>query len=115
MFDEEYQNRAVERDQTRALGVGQRYVLHELRKILSGESDEEIRARVMLFDRVFRDAVTNAVRRELNMIRRNGLVDSALLTELARIYQDHRLRDRPERQEQGDDLTARVVCSLSLR
>jgi superfamily II DNA or RNA helicase len=115
LFETEVQNRAVEREQTRPLGVGQRYVGHELRKLFSETTDEETRARIMLFDQVFRAAVTNAVRRELNQIRRNGITGTALLEELSRIYQDHRLSNRPNPREDDEDMRARVVCSMSLR
>jgi transposase len=104
----------VERDQSRSLGVGQRYVLNELRRLIAEVTDDETRSRIFLFDQVLRDEVTNAVRRELNLIRRNGLSGQSLLSELARIYQDLRLRNRPEREGRGDEMTPRVVCSMTL-
>ena len=54
-FDEECQSRAVDREQARSLGVGQTYVLHELRKTMASGPDEETRARLLLFDEVFRE------------------------------------------------------------
>jgi superfamily II DNA or RNA helicase len=114
-FAEEVQSRAVEREQSKSFGVGQRYILHELRRLLSEIEDQETRTRILLFDGVFRGSVTNAVRRELNLIRRNGLSGTALLNELGRIYQDHRLRNRPERDERDDETAPRIVCSMTLR
>ena len=114
LFETENQNRTVERDQSRSHGVGQRYVLNELRRLIAEVTDEETRSRILRFDQVFRDAVTNAVRRELNLLRRNGLSGQSLLNELARIYQDHRLRIRPERELRDDEVTPRIVCSLTL-
>lgn len=115
LFENEVQSRALEREQSRTLGVGQRYVLHELKRLLSEDRDEESRARTLLFDAAFRDSVTNTVRRELNLIRRNGLSGAALLDELGRIYHDHRLRNRHGREERHEEATPRVVCSMALR
>jgi hypothetical protein len=114
LFETENQNRDVGRDQSSSLGVGQRYVLNELRRLIADVTDEETRSRILLFDNVYRDAVTNAVRRELNLIRRNGLSGQSLLNELARIYQDHRLRIRPQREVRDDEMTPRIVCSMTL-
>jgi superfamily II DNA or RNA helicase len=114
-FDEECQNRAVDREQARSLGIGQRYVLQELRRTLAAEPDEETRARILRFGEVFRNEITNAVRRTLNLIRRNGITGKPLLDELARIYQDHRLRDRGDREIRENDGFARVVCSMTLK
>ncbi len=113
-FESENQNRNVERDQSRSHGVGQRYVLNELRRLIAEVTDKETRSRILLFDQIFRDAVTNAVGRELNLIRRNGLSGQSLLNELARIYEDHRLRIRPERGVGDDEMTPRIVCSMTL-
>jgi len=115
MFEEEYQNRLVERDQSKSFGVGQRYIFLELRKLLSEEPDEETRARILHLDQAFRGPVTNAVTRELNLMRRNGMNGNSLLNELASIYHDHRLGSRPEHPEREADLTPRVVCSMTLR
>ena len=114
MFEIEFQNRAVEREQIRTLGTGQRYVVHELRRLVSELTDEESRARILLFDEIFREAVSNSVRRELNLIRRNGINGPALLAELSRIYQDHRLRNHPSQPERDLDTSPRLVCSMSL-
>ncbi len=115
LFEDEVQNRAVEREQTKSLAVSQRYVLHELRPLLSENPDEESRARILLLDTTFRGSITNAVRRELNLIRRNGLSGNALLEELGRIYQDHRIQSRPSRNARDEEDTPRVVCSMTLR
>jgi superfamily II DNA or RNA helicase len=114
-FDEECQSRAVDREQARSPGVGQRYVLHELRKTMVSGPDEETRGRLLLFGEVFRKEVTNAVRRELNLIRRNGITGSPLLNELARIYHDHRLRDRSQTETPDNESISRVVCSMTMR
>jgi superfamily II DNA or RNA helicase len=114
MFDEDCQNRAVDREQSRSLGIGQRYVLQELRRALANKPDEDTRARVLHFGEVFSSDITNAVRRELNLIRRKGLIDKSLLDELSRVYQDHRLRDRNERETLERDVVARVVCSMTM-
>ncbi len=114
LFETENQNRSVEREQSRSLSVGQRYVLNELRRQIAEVTDEETKSRIILFDQVFRGVVTNAVKKGLNTIRRNGLSGPTLLNELARIYQDHRLRNRPEQEVRDEDVTPRVVCSMSL-
>ena len=114
-FDEECQSRAVDREQTRSQGIGQRYVLNELRKTMAAGPDDETRARLLLFDEAFRKDITNAVRRELNLMRRNGIAGKSLLNELSRVYHDHRLRDRSERETPENDSASRVVCSMTLR
>ena len=54
LFETENQNRTVERDQSRSLGVGQKYVVNELRRLIGEVADDETRSRILLFDQVFR-------------------------------------------------------------
>jgi len=59
--------------------------------------------------------VTAAIRRQLNMLRRNGVVGNPLLRSLADIYHDHGLHEqvyeeRRLHEQEAEDLP-RIICS----
>ena len=59
---------------------------------------------------------TQAVKKELNLIRLNGIVGEALLERLSDIYFQHRLEDRLSTLEDrvSKEDIARIVCSEAL-
>lgn len=116
-FTEEVKHREAEREHTVSLTHGQRYVLRELR-ILFGRSgdDEELRGQINVLERAFRASnLTSAVKKELNLVRRNSLVGEKLLKSLIHIYNQHNIRDWLDRQrESGEQAVPRIICSEAL-
>lgn len=116
LFAEEVKHRHAEREHTLALTHGQRYVLRELRVLFGVTEDEEVKTRINLLERTFRQEVTSAVKRELNLLRRNGVAGQKLLKSLGEIYYRHNLQERLERRspQYDDHPIPRIICSEGL-
>src|SRR5262249_43707135 len=104
------------RQHTVSLTHGQRYVLRELRVLFARTEDEDIKAQINVLERAYRGAnLTSAVKRELNSIRRNSLVDEALLKALIRLYNQHNIREWLDQQgAQSGPPVPRIICSEAL-
>jgi len=115
-FTEEVKHREAEREHTVSLTHGQRYVLRELRILFARTEDEDVKSQINVLERTFRAAnLTSAVKRELNLIRRNNLVGDPLLKNLIRVYNQHDIREWLDRQKGHDEPPiARIICSESL-
>lgn len=116
LFAEEVKHRQAEREHTLGLTHGQRYVLRELRVLFGATEDEEMKARINLLERAFRPEITHAVKRELNLLRRNGVTGQELLKRLGEFYRLHNLEARVERQSFKHDDTPipKTICSEAL-
>ncbi len=115
-FTEEVKYREAEREHTVSLSHGQRYVLRELRVLFGRTDDEGIKAQINILEKALRAAnLTSAVKKELNLIRRNSLVGEVLMKALVRVYNQHQIREWLDRQREGGETPVpRVVCSESL-
>ncbi|MDI6802752.1 MAG: phospholipase D-like domain-containing protein [Bacteroidota bacterium] len=116
-FDEEVKQRATEREQLSSLTHAQRYVIRELRVMFQLSDDEETKAQINILDKAFRKSQTVAVQRELNLLRRNGIIGKPLLKSLTRIYHQHKVQQRIELIEQSSNPSEdipRIVCSEGL-
>jgi hypothetical protein len=111
-FADEAQQRRVGRAHLPDLTQGQRHVLRELRAVFASSTAVDVRARAEQFEQVFRLPLPQAVVRELNKLRREGLTGESLLRSLARIYHAYGLRDRARAQliDEAEGLP-RVLCS----
>jgi len=115
-FDEDVRHRETQRDYSVSLGMAQRYILRELRIQFNLAKDEDSRGNLNILERAFRQSLTSAVRKELNLLRRNGVTGEALKKNLLRIYEQFNLReafDRPE-SEGKEQAIPRIVCSEAL-
>ena len=92
-FAEEVKHREAERKHTFNLTHGQLYALRELRILFEATTEEEIKGNVNILEKAFRGALTGAVKRELNQLRRNAVTGEALYKNLIRIYDQHNLKD----------------------
>ncbi|MBI4632435.1 MAG: helicase [Deltaproteobacteria bacterium] len=112
-FAEEVKHREAERRHTFNLTHGQIYVLRELRILFEAATDEEIKGNVNILEKAFRGALTGAVKRELNQLRRNAVAGEALYKHLIRIYDQHNLKDATARRslELEDKAIPRIICS----
>jgi superfamily II DNA/RNA helicase len=115
-FIEEVKHREAEREHTVSLTHGQRYVLRELRVLFARTEDEDIKAQINILERGFRASnLTSAVKKELNLVRRNNLVGDALFKGLVRLYNQHNIREWLDRQtNQTEPTIPRIICSEAL-
>jgi superfamily II DNA or RNA helicase len=115
-FVEEVKHRQAEREHTLSLTHGQRYVLRELRVIFGLTGDDELKGQINILEKAFRGPISSAVQKELNQIRRNGIMGEALLKSLVNIYQQHNMRDWIERIyiHREEQLIPKIVCSEGL-
>ncbi len=52
-----------------------------------------MKAQVNILEKVFRSSMTQAITRELNTLRRNGVTNQDLFNQLVQIYNQHNMRD----------------------
>ena len=112
-FVEEVKHRQAEREHTLSLTQGQRYVLREMRVTFQNTTDDDTKGQINILERAFRGTVTTAINRELNRIRRNGIVGQDLLRSLTDLYHQHSMRDWVDRRslQAEDHPIPRIVCS----
>ena len=117
MFAEEVRHIRAQREHVPSGSPAQRYIFRELRTMFSQSENENERAQIAELERTFRRGPTAAVKRELNLLRRNGVNGKDLLRSLMDIYHQHRLADRSNsahfRTEKEE--IPRVVCSESFQ
>lgn len=117
-FSDEVRHRTAQQKFSTSLTVGQTYVLRELRAVYSAldtEDFSDLRGQIALLEDSFKQPLTAAIKKQLNIIRRNGITGKQLVKLLSDLYHDHgmsehdfQLRHRVERQ--SDEL-ARIICS----
>ena len=115
-FAEEVKHRQAERAHTLSLSHGQNYVLRELRVLFATSAAEDRKANINVLEKAIRGPVTRAVNGELLKLRKNGVTGENLLRSLARIYDQHNLRDWVDRRNLHPTTRPipRVVCSEAL-
>ena len=99
VFAQETRARQAERAHKLSLSHAQRYVLRELQLIYMEASDEDLKAQINLLESAFRGAITDALNRELNPLRRNGVTGAPLLRNLSQLYRQHNMREWNTRQQ----------------
>jgi DNA topoisomerase VI subunit B len=92
-FAEEVKHRQAEREFNQRLTQGQRYILRELRIFFKSITDEEVKGQVNILEKAFRGSMTQAINRELNILRRNGLIGQQLFNQLVQIYRQHNMHE----------------------
>lgn len=116
-FAEEAKHRRAELEHTVSLTHGQRYVLRELGVLFRTAEDEELKAQINILEKAFRSTrLSQAVKREINLCRRNAMTGANLVKELGRIYLQHNLREGIETQrlESEDRPVPQIICSEGL-
>ncbi len=115
-FAEEVKNRQAERTHTLSLSHGQNYILRELRVLFAASTDEDQKGMINLLEKSFRGPITRAVSREVTLLRRNGVNGESLLKALARIYDQHNLRDWVDRRSlhATGRPVPKIMCSEAL-
>ena len=117
IFAQEIRHRQTERRHRLSLTLAQRYVLRELQFIFKEESDEDLQEGIKKMEQAFRGSISDALNRELNLLRRNGVTGAALLRNLSQLYRQHNMRERNTRQQAAQSQNAdlpKIVCSAAL-
>ncbi len=112
-FAEEARHRQTQIAHGLSLSLAQQYVLRELRVLFAAVKDDELRSQVNILEHAFRAPLNAAVRRELNLLRRNGATGGALLRCLIDIYHQHNLSRMLEAKSPSpkDPGVSRIICS----
>jgi SNF2 family DNA or RNA helicase len=117
IFSDEVRHRKAQLQYGLSLTTSQNYVLRELRAFFSQLKDEDtdLKAQVMKLEEAFKRPVTAALRRQLNTLRRNGVIGHLLVRSLTDLYHDHGLHERVYEEsrlheEEGEDFP-RIICS----
>ena len=116
-FAQEIRHRQTERRHRLSLTQAQRYVLRELQFIFKEESDEDLQEGIKKMEQAFRGSISDALNRELNLLRRNGVTGAALLRNLSQLYRQHNMSERNLRQHEAQSQNAdlpKIVCSAAL-
>ncbi len=114
-FGEVVKQRQAEKEHTQSLTHGQRYVLRELRLLHGQSEDEDIRTQLTRLEKAFRQPLTQAASRELNLLRRNAVGGQSLFRSLIDLYHQHNLQEeRRTRPGTKQDDFPRLICSLAL-
>jgi hypothetical protein len=119
-FSDEVKHRRAQMQYGLSLSTSQTYILRELRAFYSKleEAETDLKAQVVKLEEAFKRPVTAALRRQMNTLRRNGVIGSPLIRALTELYHDHGLHERvyEERRlhEQESDDLPRVICSEAM-
>jgi len=114
-FAEKIRTRAASREHAHRLTAGQKYVLDHLKLELEQGPEEHRAALLETLRNALSQAITPAVRRELNKLKRNRVDGQALLDSLQELYSRHRLRDRVgQEHSRGAYNVPRIICSEAL-
>lgn len=115
-FAEEVKHRQAERDYSSSLSLGQKYILRELRTLFNFTEDESQKTLINLLDQIFRNHLPQAINRELNALRRNGVTGQDLFTHLVKIYNQHDLHKLSDSQnlELKSQPIPMIICSEQL-
>jgi len=118
IFAEDVKHRKAQQQNSLSLSVQQRYVLRELRVLFSDVTDEDVKSKIAVLETAFKAPVTSAVKKQLNGLRRNGIIGLPLLTALVDIYHDYGMKDAGHysrvRLEEESEEVPRIVCSEAL-
>ena len=116
-FAEDAKHRRAELEHTVSLTHGQRYVLRELGVLFKTGDDEELKAQINVLEKAFRSTrLSDAIKREINLLRKNSITGINLVKELGKIYLQHNMRDTIDRQrlESHERLVPQIICSEAL-
>ena len=120
IFSEEVKHRQAQMKHSLALTASQAYILRELRAYYSqlDESDADLKAQVVKLEEAFKHPVTAALRRQLNTLRRNGVVGNLLVKALSELYLDHGMHEYTYEEhrlhEEESEELPRIICSEAL-
>lgn len=116
-FKDEVRHRRAQQQHSFSLSTAQIYVLRELRVFYSmiKQEDTDLKNQVVKLEAAFKQPATAAIRRQLNTLRRNGVIGNPLVRALSDLYHDHGLEERVFEEhrlhEQEAEELPRIICS----
>ncbi len=113
MFDEEVRNRQSEKKYSQSHTPAQRYVQKELQVYYDRTEDDEIKEKINKLENAFRGTLTQAAKKDLNLIKNNGMAGERLVKNLTELYHRHDLgktRDHRDRQVENNEIS-KIICS----
>ena len=114
-FAQEVSARWSEQKHTVKLTVTQRYVVEQLRLLYAQSTSTDVQRQITLVERAFTQPLTQAVKKELNLVKQRALTGKELLAVLENIYVRHNLGAQAAGVQFEDRPPApQVVCSESL-
>ena len=120
VFADEVRHRRAQQQHSLSLSAAQSYTLREMRAYYSTleEADTDLKAQVSKLEEAFKRPIPAAARRQLNVLRRNGVLGKHLVAALTDLYHDHALHehadnDERQREHEADELP-RIICSEAL-
>jgi len=112
-FAREAEERQSDRQHNISVTRGQRYALRELGALFAQTADQDVKDRIVVLDKAFREPITKALNGDLNRIRANGMTGRHLLDALSKLYTQHDLRERIERRKfkRDERPIPSIICS----
>jgi superfamily II DNA or RNA helicase len=117
IFRTEVKHRQAQQTYSLSLSVAQSYVLRELRAFYSRieEPEDSLREQISALEEAFKRPVVAAVKKQLNVLRRNGTVGEVLFKRLIDVYHEHGMNeahyDARFRIERESSDIPHVICS----
>jgi SNF2 family DNA or RNA helicase len=116
-FADEVRHRRAQQQHSLSLSAAQAFALRELRAYYSvlEEGDTDLKAQVAKLEQAFKRPVPAAVRRQLNVLRRQGVAGKNLVGAMTELYHDHALHEHIETGHRLHEHEAaelpRIICS----
>ncbi len=113
-FAAEVSARLAEQRHTLSLTDAQRYIQRELRLLIAQVSDADLQAQIGLLEEAFRAPLNQAVRQEINTLKRREVRGMDLLDVLGRIFTRHNLGRAHSARGEVESPLAVIVCGEGL-
>lgn len=116
LFSEEVKSRRAEQTYGYSLSRGQTYILREIRLAFSQTEDEDRKNQINTLERAFRGPITSALKKELNLLRRNAVSGDALVKTLGQLYHRHNMQAWQESRiaRESELMVPQIICSEAL-
>ena len=93
-------------------------MLRELKALYTISDDADIRAQINILEKAFKNPLTTAIKRQINVLRRNGITGTNLLRSVTDIYHEYGMKDYEHLQNNHHEAEAenypRIICSEAL-
>ncbi|MDO9577352.1 MAG: helicase-related protein [Candidatus Cloacimonadales bacterium] len=89
MFSETVIIRESEKRYSYALTLGQQHIIRELRILNNHTDNDDTIAKIQVLESAFRNSISSAIKKELNLLRRNSVAGEDLIKALGEIYTQH--------------------------
>ena len=121
IFKPEASHRRSQQQFSHSHTVGQKYALRELRVCYAilDEGQNDLKQQISKLEDAFKLPLTAAIRKRLNIIRRNGMTGENLLRILSDVYLEYDLENQSAfelklKKEQDAEEVPRIICSEAI-